>query len=346
VGQWSVTVKPALVVLLVLAASPVLTAEDQAGNGSAYSARGPAEIRDGQLLAQSRLTLPAVAPQVAAPGRWEFHTSVLWSNTFSWTQDRAGETPVDRSFLLDGETATLDLLLRRGLTPTLDVGLRTTLHDRGGGSLDGFINAWHRLVNLPDGDRPDFRRDAFRVEGKTASGEAFSWNDNEGLGLGAFELESRWLVASSPGGPRTALIARVLLPAGTGPYAEGGFGAGVQVAVGVPLSDRVDLFTGLGVTAQDPGPVRRVGYEPARLHGYLAFEWRLARPLSAIVETNVASRLVSNIDEYPGTHWMINIGGRLDLGRRTRLDAFVTENILSQQSTTDFGLYFALSVLP
>ena len=138
-----------------------------------------------------------------------------------------------------------------------------------------------------------------------------SWNDRDGVGLGATEIESRWLVGSSPGGARTALIGRVLLPTGTGPYAEGGFGAGAQVVVGVPLSDRVDLFTGLGVTAQDPGPVRRVEYEPVRLHGYLALEWRLARPLSAIVETNVASRLVRNIDEYPGLHWMINIGGRL-----------------------------------
>jgi hypothetical protein len=339
-------VKPAIAAFLILCSPTVLAAEDPAGNGSSYSARGPAEIRDGQLLAQSRLTLPAVAPQVAAAGRWELRTSVLWSNTFSWTQDRAGETPAERSYLLDGETATLDLLLRRGLTRTLDVGVRATLHDRGGGALDGFIDAWHRLVNLPDGDRPDFHRDAFRVEGKTTSGDAFSWDDNEGLGLGATEIESRWLLASTPGGARTALIARVLLPTGTGPYAGGGLGAGMQVAVGVPLSGRIDLFTGLGVTAQDPGPVRRLEYEPARLHGYLAFEWRLARPLSAIVETNLASRLVSNIDEYPGTHWMINIGGRIDLGRRTRLDAFVTENILSQQSTTDFGLYLALSVRP
>ncbi len=338
--------KPALAVLVILCASAAVPAEEPDGNGSGFAARGPAEVRDGQLLAQSRLTLPAAAPEVTAKGRWELRTSVLWSNTFSWTQDRAGETPLERSFLIDGETATLDLLLRRGLTRTLDVGLRTTLHERGGGVLDGFIDAWHRLVNLPDGHRPDFLRDAFRVEGRTTSGDPFSWNDRDGVGLGATEIESRWLVGSSPGGARTALIGRVLLPTGTGPYAEGGFGAGAQVVVGVPLSDRVDLFTGLGVTAQDPGPVRRVEYEPVRLHGYLALEWRLARPLSAIVETNVASRLVRNIDEYPGLHWMINIGGRLDFGRRTRLDAFVTENIQSQQSTTDFGVYVALSVRP
>ena len=43
---------------------------------------------------------------------------------------------------------------------------------------------------------------------------------------------------------------------------------------------------------------------------------------------------------------LVNFGGRLDLGKRSRLDMFMTENIVSQQSTTDFALYFGLSVRP
>jgi hypothetical protein len=52
------------------------------------------------------------------------------------------------------------------------------------------------------------------------------------------------------------------------------------------------------------------------------------------------------VDRYPGTHWLVNLGGRLDLGRRTTLDAFVTENIVSQLCTTDFALSLAVSVRP
>jgi len=339
--------RTALAAALTVSAS-LAAAQDPAG-GSPTAAdipRGPAEIRDGQLLAQSRLTLPAVAPLPLAAGRFELRASLLWSNTFSWTQDAAGESPKDRRFLLDGETTTLDLTLRRGLGSGLDVGLRLPLHDRGGGSLDALIDAWHRVVNLPDGDRPHFLRDAFRVEGRTTSGAGFSWGGSDGLGLGALELETRWRLGGSGSGARTALVGRVLLPTGTGPYAGGGFGAGAQVAVDVPIASRFDLFTGLGVTAQDPGPVRGVEYEPVRLHGFLAIEWRLWRSLSAVVETDAASRLVSNIDAYPGTHWLVNVGGRLDLGRRARLDAFLTENIASQQTTTDLAFYAALSVRP
>jgi len=334
---------------VALAACTSLSAAQDPAAGSAAGSdlpRGPAEIRDGQLLAQSRLTLPAVAPLPLAAGRFELRASLLVSNSFSWTQDEAGENPRERRFLVDGETTTLDLTLRRGLGPSLDVGLRLPLHDRGGGGLDALIDTWHSWVNLPDGDRPRFLRDAFRVEGRTTSGARFSWSGAEGLGLGPSELETRWRLGGSGSGTRTAIVGRVLLPTGTGPYAGGGFGAGAQVAVGVPIARRFDLVTGMGVTAQDPGPVRGVEYETVRLHGYLAIEWRLARSLSAVVETNAASRLVSNIDAYPGTHWLVNVGGRLDLGRRMRLDAFLTENIVSQQTTTDLAFYVALAVRP
>ena len=200
---------------------------------------------------------------------------MLWSNSFSWTQDEAGENPQDRRFLLDGETAILDLTLRRGLTANLDVGVRVTAMGRGGGTLDSFIDAWHRLANVPDGKRPFFIRDAFRVEGLTTEGAPFSWNAYQGWGLGPLELDSRWrVVDGGDGGPSVALVARALLPTGTDPYEAGGFGAAGQAVVDVPLGRRFGLFTGMGVTAQDPAPVRGIEYETARLHGYLALEWR------------------------------------------------------------------------
>jgi hypothetical protein len=317
---------------------------DEALSPSAWIPRGPAEIRDGQLLAQPRLTLPALSPRTIGAGRWELRVAALWSNSFSWTQDVPGEAPEDRRFLVDGETATVDLSLRRGLGANLDLGLRLPAHGRGGGTLDGFIDAWHKIARVPDGNRPSFLRDVFRAEGRTTSGAPFSWDGVTGWGLGDAELELFWRIKD--GGrdsASVALVGRVALPTSTGPF-QGALGAGGQVAVDVPLGGRVDLFTGFGVTAQDPSAVRGIEYEAARVHGYLAFEWRVARLLSLVAETNAASRMVTNIESYPGTHWLVNFGGRLDLGKRSRLDVFMTENIVSQQSTTDFAVYVGLTL--
>jgi hypothetical protein len=333
---------PLALLLALLAAPPALRPAS-----SGEIPRGPVEIRDGQLLAQPRLTLPAISPRTIRQGTWELSVSALWANSFSWTQDVAGEEPGDRRFLIDGESLAVDLRVRRGLGPNLDVALRVPIQGRGGGTLDGFIDWWHRFAHAPDGDRPHFLKDSFRVEGLTTDGTAFSWNDATGFGLGGVELEARYRIRD--GGtscPSAALVGRVSLPTATGPFQGGGVGGGAQLVTDVPLSASFDLYAGLGFTAQDPGPVRGIEYTPVRAAGFVAVEWRPWRRLSLVAETNAASRLVENIDRYPGVHWIVNVTGRLGLGERTRLDVGFTENIWSQLTTTDFALYFGLGYRP
>src|SRR6266487_5289203 len=76
---------------------------------------GPVEIRDEQLLAQPRLTLPPIGPDTVPRGRWSLRLGLLCSNSFGWTLDIPGETPTDRRFLIDGEARTLDLNVARGV---------------------------------------------------------------------------------------------------------------------------------------------------------------------------------------------------------------------------------------
>ncbi len=309
--------------------------------------RGPSPLRDAHLLAQPRLTLPATTPFLLAPGRITVDVSATVANSFSWTQDEAGEAPKDRRFLVDGEAVLADIILRRGLSASVDVALRLPVQHRGGGFLDGFIDWWHGLVNVPDGDRPLFVQNAFRVEGLTTEKAAFSWNEARGTGLGDAEIEARYRVRDGAfDAPSVALVGRMSLPTGSGPFAGNGVGGGAQLVAHVPLSAHFDLHVGAGATAQETGPVRGVLYVPARAHGFLALEWRPFRTVSLVAETNAATRLVENIDTYPGTHWILNVTGRIDLSRAARLDLGFTENFKSQLTTTDFALYLGLSFRP
>jgi Protein of unknown function (DUF3187) len=309
--------------------------------------RGPTELRDEHVLAQDRLTLPAFSPDTLGEGRWMVRASLLWLNSFSWTQDIPGEHPGDRRFLIDGETRTLDLTARYGLRENLDVGLRLPLRWRGGGELDPLIDTWHRLLGLPDGNRSDFLRDRFRVEGLTTDRGPFSWNDETGTGLGKLEAEGRWRFHDGGREGWTAAVeTRLAIPTGTGPCAGDGVGLGFQVVGARRLASWLDLFLGGGTVIQDGGPVRRVEYEPVRVQGFLALEWRPARRLSIVGETDAASRLVENIDRYAGLHWMVNVSGRIDVSRSARLEIGFTENIESQLATADFGVHFGLVFRP
>ena len=332
-------------ILVTLAASLAATAPARAAEEPVR--RGPAEIHDEHVLAQPRLTLPAVSTSTTPAGRWAFGTTVLWSNSFAWDQDYPGEVSGERRYLIDAETLTFDATVRRGLAQNLDVALRVPFRWRGGGTLDGLIDWWHRLGHFPDGNRPDFRRDEFRVEGLTHDGAPFSWTEHDGFGLGNAEVETRWrAVDQGAAAASLALVGRAALPTGTGPFAGNGPGAGLQAVLAVPLGARFDIYTGAGSTVQGPGPVRGVEYETLRWHGFAAVEWRPWRSVSFVAETDAATRLVANIARYPGKHWMLNLAGRIDLGARTRLDLGFTENLMDQRSTTDFALYAAFSLRP
>jgi Protein of unknown function (DUF3187) len=306
---------------------------------------GPSEIRDEHLLAQPRLTLPATTPDTVGPGQTAFRASVLWSNSFGWTQNRPGEHPADRRFLIDGEAATLDFTVTHGFGASLDAGVRLALPWRGGGRLDGLIDAWHRLFNLPDGNRPDFLKDAFRVEGRSTTEQPFSWNAASGFGLGSAEAFARWRFSS---GARwtSALVGRLALPTGTGPFSGNGPGLGLQWVAARRLGSAFDVFLGVGGTAQPAKPVRGVGYERLRGHSFLALEWRPARKLSFVAETDIARRLVRDIDRYPGVHWIINGELRVGLSPRALLELGFTENFMSQIATTDVALQLAITIRP
>ena len=55
--------------------------------------RGPIEVRDMYVLAQPRLTLPAMSPDTLGCGRSSVRAQFHWSNSFGWRQDVTGENP-------------------------------------------------------------------------------------------------------------------------------------------------------------------------------------------------------------------------------------------------------------
>jgi hypothetical protein len=342
----SSSVAPAPAATPALAAAALAAQTDEADTTDDLET--PLEIRDEHVLAQGRLTLPAVGPEPVGRGVTRVRAAFLWGNSFSWTQEVAGENPGDRRFLIDGETRTLDVTLTRGLSGNVDLSLRVPLRWRGGGSLDGFIDAWHDLVaflGVQDGGRPSFRRDAFRVEGLTSSGGPFRENDRVGLGLGNLEVAGR--LRLRPGRTAVALIGRASLPTATAPF-QGSWGAGLQLVVRRSLGGRLDLHTGVGGTLEGEPSSAAIGfdYESARAHGFAALVYRPWPKVALSLETNVASRLVRDIDRYPGLHWLINGGLKVPVVRRAVLEVGLTENLKNQASTTDFALYVAATVRP
>ena len=103
---------------------------------------------------------------------------------------------------------------------------------------------------------------------------------------------------------------------------------------------------GLGGTLEGQPAETGFTYSRTRAQAFAGVSWRPWRRLSLSVETDVASRLVRDIDRYPGLHWLINGGAKLAATRKAVLELGLTENLKNQLSTTDLALYFAVTARP
>lgn len=327
-----------------LALLPVAVA---AAAGEGVSApRGPIELRDEWLLCQMRLTLPALSPDALPAGRSRLRLSFDWGNDFGWSQDVRGETPADRHFLVDGEHRTLGLELTHGWGGGLETGARLPLRWHGAGILDGLIDAFHGVtahVGIPDNGRPFFLTDRFRVLGRDAGGRQLVWDADPGTGLGNLELDLKWAPARAAGSLRPALVGRVALPTGTGPFQADGLEAGLQLVASTPLAAPLDLYLGIGGTAFSDLELAGIEYARLRGFGFAVVEWRAGRAWSLLAELSGSSRLVTNLARYPALQSYLRVGVKRDLGPRLGLEAGFTENLVRQQGTTDFGIFLGLT---
>jgi len=334
--------RPAAAVLALALAAPA-AAEDQGA-----SRHGPFEWREKWLLAQPRLTLPPLSPDTLGDGVTVVRLDLDWGNDLGWSQPSPGEGSRERRFLVDGEHRSLGVEIRHGLGERLDVGLSVPIEWRGGGVLDGVIDWFHgftRRLGLPDNGRRSFARGLLRVEGRDEAGESLAWDGRRGAGLGRVEALGRWSPRPARAGARggVALVARLALPSGSGPFDAKGLAVGGQLVAARPLGTAWEAYLGVGGTLEGDDRRGDVRYRRARAQGFLTAERRFGRRWSAVAQTAAASRLVTNLARYPALEWYLSLGARLNLDSGTTIEAAFTENIANQQATTDFGVQIGVS---
>lgn len=310
--------------------------------------RGPIEVRDAYLLAQPLLTLPAVSPDTLGCGRTSIRGQFVWGNTFGWRQNESGESPARRYFLVDGETRTAEVSVARGVTADVDLGARLALHWRGGGVSDDVIDTFHEslsFLGLTDNKRSDFRRDAFRIEGRLEDGGTFDASADKGVGLGNLELSGKWRFVDG-GRDRWswAAIGRVTLPTGSGPFDPDGFEAGVQLAGARRLARDWDLYAGVGAVGRSEREFQGIAYSDLVGHAFVAAEWRFATRWSLLVESDYATNLADGVERHDVDRWYLGFGAKVDVAPGAIVELGFVENLISQQTTTDIAIHFGIEL--
>jgi hypothetical protein len=312
-----------------------------APSAPARTRRGPIESRDEFLLAQPRLTLPAVAPDALGRGRTRVRISGDWGNDFGYRVGGAGGRQ-RLLYLVDGEHRSGSVQVSRGLSDGVTVEARLPVLWRGGGVMDGLIEGWHRLLGLPDGNRTQFPRDRLVVRALDGELTNLRWPDGAGSGLGGLELGTRWSSASRAAGWTGALYGRVQLPTATGGFGGSGVQVGAQAVAARTVGRAADLYLGAGVTVAPSSSDGEIEYAVTRPQGFVSFEWRPWRPVSLLAEASAAGRLVDNVESFPGLHVILRMGAKVDIAHGWRIEGGFTEGLKPLSATTDFGVLLGL----
>lgn len=196
-------------------------------------------------LARS-FALPVLGePAVLAPGRSESGAVVDVTNEYVREGQCAGECVV-----LDGETARLRLVHRRGLGRGWDLRVDVPLLDEGGGFLDGWIQDWHRWFGLPNGGREQVADDQYRYEYQRA-GVTELLHAEPGSGLGDVTLALGRQLGSAG-----ALRAALKLPASESSLLGGGnTGGALWLDLALPVPRGWEGFIAGGVSLNERGAV-------------------------------------------------------------------------------------------
>jgi hypothetical protein len=228
------------------------------------------------------------------------------------------EAQGDRRTREDYEIDRLSTTYRQGLGKGWDLTIGGSLLHRGhGGTLDGFIAEYHRLVlRMPhDRDGQPYGRSYVDIPGHQRYGSATSVSDVS-------------VVATKELSPRTFASAGVKLPTGNAAsiLGSGGLDLGVALNYNVPISPRKHLVLQAGIVSQgrssELGEARHwVGQEA------LAYVYRWSDRESLVFQwQNEDSALVTGVPGSDARHSITTYAYERRLDRQHSIQVFFSED--------------------
>lgn len=143
------------------------------------------------------------------PGRTELGLNAVLSSNYT-KNDNARE-----SIILDGETTRFTLMVRHGLSPRFEVGVKIPYIIQGGGFLDSAIESYHSAFGFPQGGRDQAPRNRLLYNYRR-DGVDRVHVDASGSGVGDLALTGAWQLYQSGVNEKTGLALNVSLKLPTG----------------------------------------------------------------------------------------------------------------------------------
>ena len=257
--------------------------------------------------------------------------------------------------LIDGETHRQGLALRHGFGEGWEYLFEVSALSHRAGRLDGFIETWHDVFHLPQGDRDRTPRDRLALfyanGGRTYYDIGESVSSLGDISLGVGYAVPHWPLSNDG----LAIRGSVKLPTGdeSALAGSGGYSASLWAETSGALPGSTDsrswLYSAsLGALAGEaPSGLSDLGGHFIAF-GHLGVTWRPLNHLSLTVQLDAHSSPYGASDVAPlaDPGVMIGLGGALRLSEQATLEIAVTEDDGLHRGAPDIGLHAAIRWRP
>jgi hypothetical protein len=259
---------------------------------------------------------------------WQVRSDI--ANNFTFSNDGA------EAIAIDGETHRHTLSMQYGIDDRLEIGIDVPWVSHRGGSLDQFIEQWHKLWGLPNSDRDEFLQDQLNFQYIDTLGKTTGIT-RSASGIGDIRLHLGYRLAASES-RFWSVRAGVKLPNGDEDKLTGSGGTDVYATIHMTqdqlLNSNALTFHGsLGILRPGDGEVLNTIVEDWVSYGSAAIAWQAGEKISLKAQLDFQSAYYdSNLEELGDTAMQLMVGGSLVLGDRYFLDLSLSEDILTDRS--------------
>ncbi|MDD2672287.1 MAG: DUF3187 family protein [Syntrophales bacterium] len=273
----------------------------------------------------------AGSPRVVKAGKTELEFSAVLASNYILDENHR------ESLLIDGETHSFALGVRRGLGQDTEAGIDIPYVSQTGGFLDGVIDTWHHTFGFREGGRNLAPKNRLLYRYVRDGGERLKLDSCSG-GIGDVRLQgARQLYRGGNGS--AALRASLKLPTGDSGslIGSGSTDLAVWVTADRPFDSRYgrwSIYGAGGGMAMKGGSVLAEQQRNTAVFGTLGGGWKPGERLVLKIQADAHTPFYrdSELKELESPGIQLVLGGTVALTRETTLDIAVSEDILVKSS--------------
>ena len=325
-----------LKILTLILASAALAAQAQLDAPFTTSNRNPFVAVYGLPMAESA--------SLSNKGHWRSNGQIDIASHFS-EKDRSNSSPDGEAIFIDGETYRFNWQLRYGLSDRIELGLDIPWVSHQGGGLDSFIDGFHNLTGLPDGNRTEFARDQLIYRYRDNRQNVIDYTRSS-QGLGDITLSMGYQLSEQPL-RQWALRASLKLPTAEQDLFIGSDAS--DLALTLQLSDQhwqanynLSAHASLGVLKLGDGLLLPNRSKDWVVFGSTTLAWQANKNLTFKLQLDAHTAFYnSQLDQLGKDSLQLTMGGSTRLTKHWLLDIGVVEDLVVG-SAPDVVFHFAL----